>query len=84
MVYFSGLHFKVWSGCYCSSCDGLALLACTAINGYHGIATHSWETDGTVLTGEQTAWLISGVGMYKCTVTAGDGILCREFSVSGT
>ena len=77
------MSFEIWSGCYCLSHDQLALMACPAINGYHGVATYHWEGIDTPLSGEETPILIAGIGRYKCHVTAGHNVQSREYIVNG-
>ena len=58
-------------------------MACPALNGFHGVATYSWEKDNRPLSGQDTPLLYSGTGRYKCTVRAKENILCAEFVVNG-
>ena len=81
--FSSDSSFDGWTGCYCSSSDGLAVIACPAINGFHSVATYSWESADGVLFGENTPLLFCGVGDFKCTIKAGDHVVCREFTVFG-
>lgn len=58
-------------------------MACAALNGFHGQAIYSWTMNGSVLPGENTPLLMSGVGKYDCTVAVKDEVLSRSFCVCG-
>lgn len=83
LIHYIGSLLDVWTGCFASQCDRLALLACAALNGFHGQATYSWTMNGSILPGENTPLLMSGVGKYDCTVAVKDEVLSRSFHVCG-
>ena len=83
-IFLSDSSLKLWIGCYASKSDLMVVMACPAINGYHSIATYSWQRNGNLLKGEETPLLYcSEVGTFTCHVTAGDIISSQEFIVSG-
>ena len=60
-------------------------MACPAINGYHSVATYSWQSDATPIMGEETPLLFcTKKGVYRCCITAGDNISSQQFVVSGS
>ena len=80
---FSDSCFEIWAGCYSSPTDQLAVMACPARNGFHSLATYTWEKDDQLLPGQETPLIYSGVGRYKCTIKAKENALSVEFIVYG-
>lgn len=57
-----------------SQIDAMALLACTALNGYHPAVSYAWELDGREIVGQRTPLLYcSSEGTYTCYIQ-GTGI----------
>ena len=74
----------MWDGCYASK-SHVALLACVAIDGYHGSAKYVWEYNGIRVSTHDTPLLYCNeIGKYVCYVTCCDRTTCREFKVEGT
>ena len=79
-----GLKFDVWCGCYTSSSDHTALLACVAINGYHATASYRWELCNiTVSTHDTPLLYCTQTGVYICQVTCDDESISCNFEVKG-
>ena len=58
-----GATFDTWDGCYSSF--GV-VLACVAINGYHGVSSYLWEHNGDFALSPDTTPLLSA-GSYVCS-----------------
>ena len=61
-------------------------MACPAINGYHSVATYSWQRNGNPIVGEETPLLFCAeIGVFRCYVNAGSNttLTSPEFVVSG-
>ena len=83
LCHIAGALLKVWVGAYCSALDGLAVLACVALNGFHSVVHYGWRRNGNVMPGEDKPLLVSGPGAYECLVAHGSLTLTRKFLVSG-
>ena len=50
-----------------SQTDERAVLACTALDGYHAVVSCTWELDGREIAGQKTPLLYcSSEGTYAC------------------
>ena len=79
----SGAVFDVWTGCYSS--NGIALLACVAIDGYHGVSSYSWLHDGNSDSIGSTPLLYcANKGTYVSIVTCGNFVTKCTFTFQGS
>ena len=81
-----GAHLRVWSACFISACDRVALLACATLEGYHPLITWEWKRNGFVTDGEVYPIVyVEQPGTYSCTITrAGTSeTLSYSFDVQG-
>lgn len=73
----AGSVLDIWTGCYSSPFEPVALLACVAINGYHGTSSYTWKRGVTILPSHQTPLLYCvTTGSYTCNVS------CEGFNMS--
>ena len=80
----AGSTFDIWAGCYSSPFDPIVLLACVAINGYHGMSSYTWQRDQDVLTSHQTPLVYCVVaGTYTCSVIYDGFVMKCTFKVEG-
>ena len=64
--------------------DPIVLLACVAINGYHGMSSYTWQRDQDVLTSHQTPlFYCVVVGTYTCSVIYDGFVMKCTFKVEG-
>ena len=73
IVRHAGAKFEFWAGCYAQ--DGIALLVCVAINGFHPYTVYEWYKDGLKLGDEKFPVLYA---------TASGNYLCRLLGTSDT
>ncbi len=67
--FYTGIPYSQWKGAYIR--NGVALLACVAINGFHSVTTtYKWSRDGYVMQGENYPVVYVEVpGIYGCVIT---------------
>jgi len=73
--YSVGL-FDVWTGAY--TYREVSLLACIAINDYHGVTSYTWVDKDTPMSNKTPLLYCVGGGPYVCSAhTDGFSIECR-------
>ena len=80
-----GNEFAIWTGCYCTQWDRVAVMVCVALNGYHGKATYSWLYNNKEIQGENEPVLYTKCsGFCKAVVTIPSGeVWMQMFEVTG-
>ena len=82
MIGIIDMPFELWSGCYASKWDGVAVIVCIALHAYHGSVKYAWHLNGTVIEDEVFAILYSNKpGIYQVTVTYGEISKKRKFKL---
>ena len=70
--------------CICLPQDGVAVLVCCAIEGFHPLVKYEWKKDGVVMQGETYPLVFVEVpGKVVCTVTGRDVQAECSFEVVG-
>lgn len=81
---FAGSKLEIWTATEVSQEDHIALLVCVAENGYHSLATYTWQKDGEYLRNENHPLLyVNTVGKFECTVSASSQKIKQLFMVQG-
>ena len=74
--------FEIWSECFCTSWDEVAVMVCVAINGFHSQATYRWFRDAQVLEEETYPVLYaSAAGTYKGVIEWKGNTLSNRFRI---
>ena len=70
-IVYIGIPFSLWKGAYIR--NNIALMACTALNGYHSRVEYQWSRDGTIMVDEIFPIIyVESSGVYTCTITSAD------------
>ena len=82
--YLAGAQFQIWSSGFASLKDGVAVLVCCAVEGFHPLVKYEWKKDGLVMGGETYPLVFVEVpGKVVCTVTGRDTHAECSFEVVG-
>ena len=72
-----GSQFSLWAAGFAR--DGVGVLVCIALDGFHAVSQYQWAQNNRVMEDETYAVLYtSSYGEYKCRVTLEEQISMKE------
>ena len=85
MFLYLGASFSLWTGGIASAVDGVAVLVCVAMNGFHSKVSYQWYSKAGVLNmAIHPVIYVESPGDYRCVVTGKNIEEKQELTVSGT
>lgn len=83
--FYLGASFSLWTGGIASAVDGVAVLVCVAMNGFHSKMSYQWYSKAGILNmATHPVIYVECPGDYSCVVTGENVEEKQVFRVSGT